>query len=227
VITELDAVLGIIEGDQPKGLVIRSTKPSGFIAGADINEFRGATDPALVQAAIGRANDVVNRLEALKAPTIAVIHGFCLGGGLEIALACKWRIAIDGAKFGFPEVMLGLHPGLGGTARSTHLIDPLQAMTLGQDTRCPESKVAWSHRRGYAGAPCPQRRQGRGFREAEESAAGFEECDPEHRSGTPICGAPDARTRRRKGASRSVAGASCVDRFMGPPWRQPRGDDGG
>ena len=62
-------------------LVIRSTKPSGFIADADINEFRGATDPALVQAAIGRANDVVNRLEALRAPTIAVIHGFCLGGG--------------------------------------------------------------------------------------------------------------------------------------------------
>ena len=130
VITELDAVLGIIEGDQPKGLVIRSAKPSGFIAGADISEFRGATDPALVQAAIGRANTVVDRLEALKVPTIAVIHGFCLGGGLEIALACKWRIAIDDAKFGFPEVMLGLHPGLGGTARSTHLIDPLQAMTL-------------------------------------------------------------------------------------------------
>jgi Enoyl-CoA hydratase/isomerase len=150
VITELDAVLGIIEGDQPKGLVIRSTKPSGFIVGADINEFRGATDPALVQAAIGRANAVVNRLED-KAPTIAVIHGFCLGGGLEIALACKWRIAIDGAKFGFPEVMLWLHPGLGGTARSTHLIDPLQAMTLGQDTRCPESKVAWSHFKAFCG----------------------------------------------------------------------------
>src|SRR5580704_6238587 len=65
---------------------------------------------------------------ALKAPTIAVIHEFCLGGGLEIALACKWRIAIDGAKFGFPEVMLGRHQGLGGTARSTHLIDPLPAV---------------------------------------------------------------------------------------------------
>jgi 3-hydroxyacyl-CoA dehydrogenase / enoyl-CoA hydratase / 3-hydroxybutyryl-CoA epimerase len=84
----------------------------------------------LVQAAIGRANTVIDRLEALKVPTIAVIHGFCLGGGLEIALACKQRIAIDGAKFDFPEVMLRLHSGLGGTARSTHLIDPLQAMTL-------------------------------------------------------------------------------------------------
>lgn len=130
VLTELDAALGEIESGHPKGLVIRSAKPSGFIAGADIAELRGAADPALVQAAIARANAVVNRLEALTIPTVAVIHGFCLGGGLEIALACRWRIAIAGAKFGFPEVMLGLHPGLGGTGRTTDLIDPLQAMSL-------------------------------------------------------------------------------------------------
>ena len=61
---------------------------------------------------------------------MAVIHGFCLGGGLEVALACQSRIAIDGARFGFPEVMLGLHPGLGGTARFTRLVNPMQAMTL-------------------------------------------------------------------------------------------------
>jgi hypothetical protein len=207
VIIELDVVLGIIEGDQPKGLVFRSAKPSGFIAGADINEFRGATDPALVQAAIGRANAVVDRLEALKVPTIAVIHGFCLGGGLEIALACKWRIAIDGAKFGFPEVMLGLHPGpwrngaVNASDRSVASHDP---DADGQDTRCPESKVAWSHRRSYAGAPCPQRRQGRGFREAEEPAAGFEGRDPEHRSGTPICGAPDARAPKKRRLTISI-----------------------
>jgi enoyl-CoA hydratase/carnithine racemase len=82
---------------------------------------------------------------ALKAPTIAVIHEFCLGGGLEKALACKWRIAIDGAKFGFPEVMLGRHQGLGGTARSTHLIDPLPAVgdssTVEQRTLTPSILV--------------------------------------------------------------------------------------
>src|SRR6201990_3006050 len=55
---------------------------------------------------------------------------FCLGGGLGVALACQSRIAIDDARFGFPEVMLGLHPGLGGPARFTHLINPMQAMTL-------------------------------------------------------------------------------------------------
>jgi 3-hydroxyacyl-CoA dehydrogenase/enoyl-CoA hydratase/3-hydroxybutyryl-CoA epimerase len=79
---------------------------------------------------MARAHAVVDRLEGFKIPTVAVIHGFCLGGGLEVALACNTRIAIDNARFGFPEVMLGLHPGLGGTARFTHLISPLEAMTM-------------------------------------------------------------------------------------------------
>ncbi len=130
VIEELDAVLAVLESQRPTGVVIRSAKKSGFIAGADVNEFRGATDPRPVEAAIGRAHAVIDRLEALRIPTVAVIHGFCLGGGLEVALACQSRIAIDGARFGFPEVMLGLHPGLGGTARFTHLVNPMQAMTL-------------------------------------------------------------------------------------------------
>jgi 3-hydroxyacyl-CoA dehydrogenase/enoyl-CoA hydratase/3-hydroxybutyryl-CoA epimerase len=130
VIEELDLVLTALESQRPAGLVVRSAKKSGFIAGADVNEFRGATDPRVVETAIGRAHAVIDRLEGLKCPTVAVIHGFCLGGGLEVALACQSRIAIDGARFGFPEVMLGLHPGLGGTARFTQLVNPVQAMTL-------------------------------------------------------------------------------------------------
>jgi 3-hydroxyacyl-CoA dehydrogenase/enoyl-CoA hydratase/3-hydroxybutyryl-CoA epimerase len=130
VIGELDTVLAALESQRPAGLVIRSAKKSGFIAGADVNEFRGATDPKPVETGIGRAHAVIDRLEGLKIPTVAVIHGFCLGGGLEVALACQSRIAIDGARFGFPEVLLGLHPGLGGTARFTHLVNPMQAMTL-------------------------------------------------------------------------------------------------
>jgi 3-hydroxyacyl-CoA dehydrogenase/enoyl-CoA hydratase/3-hydroxybutyryl-CoA epimerase len=129
-IEELDAVLAALESQRPAGLVVRSAKKSGFIAGADVNEFRGATDPWPVEIAIDRAHAVIDRLEALKIPTVAVIHGFCLGGGLEVALACQSRIAIDGARFGFPEVMLGLHPGLGGTVRFTRLVNPMQAMTL-------------------------------------------------------------------------------------------------
>jgi 3-hydroxyacyl-CoA dehydrogenase/enoyl-CoA hydratase/3-hydroxybutyryl-CoA epimerase len=129
-IEELDRVLAGLETARPAGLVIRSAKKSGFIAGADVNEFRGATDPRAVETGIGRGHAVIDRLEALRIPTVAVIHGFCLGGGLEVALACQMRIAIDDARFGFPEVMLGLHPGLGGTARFTQLVNPMQAMTL-------------------------------------------------------------------------------------------------
>lgn len=130
VLEELDAIIAALESQRPSGIVIRSAKKSGFIAGADVNEFRGASDARAVETAIGRAHAVIDRLEALRIPTVAVIHGFCLGGGLEVALACKSRIAVDGARFGFPEVMLGLHPGLGGTARFTELVNPTQAMTL-------------------------------------------------------------------------------------------------
>ncbi|MEY8840824.1 enoyl-CoA hydratase-related protein, partial [Cribrihabitans sp. XS_ASV171] len=83
-------------------------------------------------------------LEALSCPTIAVIHGAALGAGFEIALACDWRIAIDGAKFAFPEVNLGLHPGLGGTFRLTGLIDPLEAMTMMLTGKSAHTKKAKS-----------------------------------------------------------------------------------
>ena len=143
-IEELDKVLAELEAQRPAGLVIRSAKKSGFIAGADVNEFRGATDARAVETEIGRAHAVIDRLEALRVPTVAVIHGFCLGGGLEVALACQSRIAIDDARFGFPEVMLGLHPGLGGTARFTQLVNPMQAMTLMLTGRTIDARKAKS-----------------------------------------------------------------------------------
>jgi 3-hydroxyacyl-CoA dehydrogenase / enoyl-CoA hydratase / 3-hydroxybutyryl-CoA epimerase len=130
VMEELDLIVAALEEQRPVGIVIRSAKKSGFIAGADVNEFRGATDARSVETAIGRAHAVIDRLERIRIPTVAVIHGFCFGGGLEVALACRSRIAIDGARFGFPEVLLGLHPGLGGTARFTGLVNPMQAMKL-------------------------------------------------------------------------------------------------
>src|SRR5580658_1721418 len=130
VLTELNAVLDKIEREHPRGLVIRSAKRSGFIAGADIAQFRGVTDPAPIEATLARGHAVLDRLDRLPLPTVAVIHGYCLGGGLELALACDFRIAIDDASFGFPEVLLGLHPGLAGTVRLTRLINPVQAMTM-------------------------------------------------------------------------------------------------
>src|SRR6185312_6132810 len=141
---ELDAVLTKIEADRPRGMVIRSTKQNGFVAGADIDQFRGVTDIAAIEALLTRGHAVFDRLDRLPLPTVAVIHGFCLGGGLELALACDHRIAIDGASFGFPEVMLGLHPGLGGTVRLPRLINPVTAMTMmltGKTERASKAKV--------------------------------------------------------------------------------------
>ncbi len=130
VLTEFADVLGTLERNLMKGLIIRSGKPGGFIAGADIGEFRGMTDAAEIETRLTRAHAVIDHLDRLKIPTIAVIHGYCLGGGLEIALACDFRIAVDDARLGFPEVMLGLHPGLGGTVRTPRLINPIEAMSL-------------------------------------------------------------------------------------------------
>lgn len=130
VLEELDALLACLEEEPARGLILRSAKANGFAAGADIHDFRGATESEDVAEKMRRAHQVVDRLEALRCPTVAVIHGFCLGGGLELALACDTRIATPDAKLGFPEVMLGLHPGLGGTFRLPGLIDPVEAMTM-------------------------------------------------------------------------------------------------
>ncbi|MCC6781044.1 MAG: enoyl-CoA hydratase/isomerase family protein [Hyphomicrobiales bacterium] len=155
VITELNDVLATLEREPPKGLVLRSAKKSGFIAGADIGEFRHMTDVAAVEARLTEANGVLDRLDQLKLPTVAVIHGYCLGGGLEVALACDYRIAVDDARFGFPEVMLGLHPGLGGTVRLPRLINPIEAMSMmltGRTVRAGRAKAL-----GLVDAVVPER----------------------------------------------------------------------
>lgn len=130
VLEELDRILAGLEDNPPRGLVLRSANPGGFAAGADIREFRGATDAQIVRERLTRAHAVVDRLAAAAFPSVALIHGYCLGAGLELALACRYRIAVGDARLGLPEVMLGLHPGLGGTVRLPRLINPLQAMTL-------------------------------------------------------------------------------------------------
>ncbi|HEU4987735.1 MAG TPA: 3-hydroxyacyl-CoA dehydrogenase NAD-binding domain-containing protein [Rhizobiaceae bacterium] len=130
VMAELDDALNDIEGMGAKGLVIRSAKKSGFIAGADIRDFKDVKEAHEVETRMTRAHAIVDRLARLAIPSVAVIHGHCLGGGLEIALACRYRIAVGDAKLGFPEVMLGIHPGLGGTFRLPALIDPIEAMTM-------------------------------------------------------------------------------------------------
>jgi 3-hydroxyacyl-CoA dehydrogenase/enoyl-CoA hydratase/3-hydroxybutyryl-CoA epimerase len=132
VFDQLDQHLVQIASQSPRGLVILSEKTNGFIAGADISAFTQikSTDQAL--AFLRRGQDVFNRLEALPFPTVALIHGFCLGGGTELALACRYRVSRDdpGTRLGLPEVKLGIHPGWGGSARLVPLLGGLKAMDL-------------------------------------------------------------------------------------------------
>ena len=128
--TALLRVEDLIASGEVIGLVVQSGKDSGFIAGADVSEFDTMSDPATLTAALKRAHAVMDRIEAMKAPVIAAIHGFCLGGGLELALACHYRIAVndDKTRLGFPEVNLGIFPGFGGTGRSIRQVGPVDAM---------------------------------------------------------------------------------------------------
>jgi len=133
-ISELETALlrveDLIASGEAIGLVIQSGKDSGFIAGADVSEFDQMSDPAILPEALKRAHAVMDRVENMKAPVIAAIHGFALGGGLELALACHYRIAVndDKTRIGFPEVNLGIFPGFGGTGRSIRQAGPVQAM---------------------------------------------------------------------------------------------------
>lgn len=130
VLEEFSTILDGVEADRPKAVIIRSKKRAGFCVGADIAQFAEA-DASELGEALQRGHGILDRLEQLSLPTIAVVHGHCLGGGLELALACDLRIGLKGAlEMGFPEIMLGLHPGLGGTFRLTGLINPIKAMTL-------------------------------------------------------------------------------------------------
>ena len=132
--TELETALmrvdDLIASGEVIGLVIQSGKDSGFIAGADVSEFNAMSDPSILPQVLKRAHAVMDRIESMKAPVIAAIHGFCLGGGLELALACHYRIAVNDEKtrVGFPEVNLGIFPGFGGTGRSIRQAGPVEAM---------------------------------------------------------------------------------------------------
>ncbi len=130
---EFQALLTEAESDRTlKAMVIRSGKPDNFIAGADIKDFL-AIKSALEGETLSRTGQaLLDRLEALPIPVVAAIHGSCLGGGLEMALACRFRIATDDAKtvLGVPEVMLGLLPGAGGSQRIPRLIGLAKGLDL-------------------------------------------------------------------------------------------------
>jgi 3-hydroxyacyl-CoA dehydrogenase/enoyl-CoA hydratase/3-hydroxybutyryl-CoA epimerase len=117
---------------RPKGLVIRSGKKSGFIAGADVDEFTRIERVEDALAIVRRGWETFNRVAELPFPTAALVEGFCMGGGVELAAACRYRIAVDvpATRFALPEVMLGILPGWGGVRRLPGLMGPSAALDL-------------------------------------------------------------------------------------------------
>jgi 3-hydroxyacyl-CoA dehydrogenase/enoyl-CoA hydratase/3-hydroxybutyryl-CoA epimerase len=132
VIKDLAAILTQVADIKPVGVILSSAKRSGFIAGADIKEFQDIRTPEEGYALVRAGQMVFDQLESLPCPSVAAVHGFALGGGLELALAATYRIGADDAQLslGLPEVMLGIHPGFGGTVRTVRLIGVRPALDL-------------------------------------------------------------------------------------------------
>ena len=144
VLIELNDVLERISLELPKGLVIASGKASGFIAGADLKEFQDFDRKGTVNDAIRRGQLTFQKLAMLRCPTVAAIHGFCMGGGTEISLACRYRVASSDAstRIGLPEVQLGIFPGWGGSARLPQLVGAPAAMDMMLTGRALSAKAA-------------------------------------------------------------------------------------
>ncbi len=132
VLRELEAILEDVQSIHPRGLVILSGKCHGFVAGADITAFSNDEEDGALLDFMHEGHAILNKLAALPIPTVAMIHGGCLGGGLELALACDYRIADDHEStiLGLPEIKLGIHPGWGGTVRLPRLIGAPKALSM-------------------------------------------------------------------------------------------------
>lgn len=119
---ELDAVFQqVVDDKKVKGVIITGSGEKAFVAGADISEFMGVTEMHARKFA-EEGQEIFRKIEECNVPVVAVVNGFALGGGCELAMACHMRVATANARFGQPEVNLGLIPGYGGTQRLTQLV---------------------------------------------------------------------------------------------------------
>jgi 3-hydroxyacyl-CoA dehydrogenase / enoyl-CoA hydratase / 3-hydroxybutyryl-CoA epimerase len=130
VLEELAQIIDATQADDSLGLIIASSKKTGFIAGADIEGFKEIENAEVGFRLISYGQEVFNALAAMTKPSVAMISGFCVGGGFELALACHYRVAQNdkSTRLGLPEVLLGIHPGWGGTVRLPRLMGGLKAM---------------------------------------------------------------------------------------------------
>ncbi|HRP65161.1 MAG TPA: 3-hydroxyacyl-CoA dehydrogenase NAD-binding domain-containing protein [Thauera sp.] len=144
VMDELSSVLDALDASSPRALVIASAKPAGFIAGADIEAFSRLASPAAARALVEHGWTLFNRLAAVRYPTLALIRGHCMGGGLELALACRYRLVVDepGTRLALPEVMLGIVPAWGGMLRLPQAIGPTAALDLMLTGKSVDAKKA-------------------------------------------------------------------------------------
>lgn len=157
VLQELGLALDQLEFEKPAGLVIYSEKDSGFAAGADIEEFTQLDSQEKAVELVKRGWDLFNRLAGVSYPTLSLIKGVCLGGGLELSLACRYRIAVDipSTKLGLPEVLLGIVPAWGGMMRLPKLIGPQAALDMMLTAKSLDAKRA--KRAGLVDLCVPQR----------------------------------------------------------------------
>ncbi len=158
VMMELSSIIDTLALDTAsQGVIIASGKKSGFIAGADISLFNKFKDIDDAVSTLTMGQDILSKLESLKMPTVAMIDGFCLGGGLELALACRYRIAEESSKtrLGLPEVRLGIHPGWGGTVRLPRLVGAFNGLSLVLAGNTVSGKAA--AKIGFVDAAVPRR----------------------------------------------------------------------
>lgn len=143
VIAELGrAALEAAAGDQVKGVILTGAGSKAFVAGADITELVSQTALDAKNRSLA-GQTVFRRFEALRKPVIAAVNGFCLGGGCELAMACHLRFASESARFGQPEVKLGIGPGYGGTVRLPRLIGRGRAIELLLTGAMIDAQEAW------------------------------------------------------------------------------------
>ncbi len=141
---ELDALVERLAIDPPAGVVFRSAKATGFVAGADVREFRDFDARGTVNDALARGQLVFQKLAELPCATVAAIHGYSMGGGTELALACRYRVASNdpSTRIGLPEVKLGIYPGWGGSVRLPRLVGAPAAMDMMLTGRALSAKNA-------------------------------------------------------------------------------------
>ncbi len=144
VLSELESIVNELETNAPAGLVLQSGKPGSFIVGADVREFDDYDDADVASDGINQVHRLFNRIEALPFPKVVIIDGFCLGGGVELALTFDYRIAsnVEHTRLGFPEIQLGIYPGFGGSARSVQQMGASNAMQIMLSSRNLRPKAA-------------------------------------------------------------------------------------